>query len=174
MIDAATLRKAWEQHSERLLIVARSIGEPAEDAVQEAFIAMAQQPDLPADTMAWLVRVTRNKILQWKRSQKRRTDREASASRESWFRTTSLIDQMLDGSVVTRALQKMKSPHREIVVMHLWGEMTFAAIADVIGKPRATVHRFFQASIEELQQQFHPSEHSVSRRKNDQTVNGST
>jgi len=30
--------EAWDQHADRLLLIARSIGEPAEDAVREAFV----------------------------------------------------------------------------------------------------------------------------------------
>lgn len=78
MIEATTLAELWDDHSDRLLLIARSIGGPAEDAVQEAFVALASQAIMPTDPMAWLVRVTRNRLLQWHRSGKRRRTRETA------------------------------------------------------------------------------------------------
>ena len=52
MLDPETLTAVWDQHADRLLLVARSTGGPAEDAVQEAFVALATQTQLPDDPMA--------------------------------------------------------------------------------------------------------------------------
>ena len=37
-LDPNQLNEAWDQHADRLLLIARSLGEPAEDAVREAFV----------------------------------------------------------------------------------------------------------------------------------------
>ncbi len=157
MIDATTLAELWGEHADRLLLVARSIGGPAEDAVQEAFVALASQNDLPADPMGWLVRVTRNRLLQWHRSSKRRRTRESAAATQVWFDCQSMsAQQRLDAAEVTAALQALPSPEREIIVMHLWGEMSFASIAGVVGGSRATAHRAFGRGLQTLQQKFNP------------------
>ncbi len=138
MIDPNTLAEIWDAHAERLLLIARSIGGPAEDAVQEAFIALATQPVLPRDPMAWMVRVTRNRLLQWQRGNRRRRDREIAVCELLWFDCDVLsVDQKLDGREVTTALLALPSPEREVIVMHLWGDMTFESIAGVIGGSRA-------------------------------------
>jgi RNA polymerase sigma factor (sigma-70 family) len=157
VIDATTLTDLWHQHADRLLLVAKSMGGPAEDAVQEAFVALASQRKLPADPMAWLVRVTRNRLLQWHRSQQRRRARESLVAETDWFDCQILTSQQrLEAKEVTSALQSLPSPDREIIVMHIWGEMTFESIARVVGGSSATAHRAFARGLASLRQQFHP------------------
>jgi RNA polymerase sigma-70 factor (ECF subfamily) len=155
VIDATKLAETWDACVDRLLLIARSIGGPAEDAVQEAFIALARQQQLPDDPMAWLVRVTRNKLLEWQRSGERRRRREAVASQQNWFDNEAIrIDQRIDADEVTAALIAMPSPEREVIVMHLWGGLTFEAISQVLEMSRASAHRSYHQGLSTLQRQF--------------------
>jgi RNA polymerase sigma-70 factor (ECF subfamily) len=155
VIDATTLAEIWDAHADRLVLIARSIGGPAEDAVQEAFIALAGQSELPRDPLAWLVRVTRNQLLQNHRRNRRRRTRESVACDPPWFDCEILsVDRRLDAREVTAALLAISSPAREVIVMHLWGEMTFESIAEVIGVSRASAHRAFVGGIETLKREF--------------------
>lgn len=162
MLDPDKLTEIWDQHADRLLLIARSIGGPAEDAVQEAFVALATQNQVPEDPMAWLVTVTRHRLLQWRRSRQRRRARENSRTSAPWFDgDTQLTDQKLDAKQITSALQELDSPDREIIVMHLWGGMTFDAIAKIVGGSRAKAHRNFQRGIELLQTKFNDNPKSA-------------
>ncbi|MGI9474093.1 MAG: RNA polymerase sigma factor [Rubripirellula sp.] len=155
LIDPATLSEIWDANADRLLLIARSMGGPAEDAVQEAFVALAAQPQLPTDPMSWLVRVMRNRLLQWHRGRRRREAREFDRQSIQWLECDILsVDRRLDADEVSRALQDLDSPDREIIVMHLWGEMTFEAIAEVLGSSKASTHRSFQRGLEQLKKQF--------------------
>jgi len=155
VIDAATLAEIWDDNADRLLLIARSMGGPAEDAVQEAFVSLARQSELPDDPMAWLVRVTRNRLLGWRRGNRRRRNRETIVGQRSWFdREILCVERRLDGREVTRGLMALPSPDREIIVMHLWGDMTFESIAGVIGISRASAHRAFVRGLETLKGQF--------------------
>ncbi len=156
MLDPATLRRLWQVHSERLLLIARSVdAEAAADAVQDAFVALAMQPSVPRDPLAWLVTVTRNRILQADRGTRRRIARENHVMIASWFDSSqAMIDDRLDGEAVTTALRQMPSPTREVIVMHLWGEMTFASIAEVVGLSRASTHRCYRNGIQTLRARF--------------------
>lgn len=157
MIDAATLRETWHAHADRLLLIARSFGDPAEDAVQEAFVALATEEVLPDDPLAWLVRVTRNRLLAWQRSGRRRSHREQVVGETLWLQPAGpRIETTIDAQLVTAALQQLASPEREVIVMHLWGELTFAAIAELIGCSRATAHRHYQRGLATLQQRCDP------------------
>ncbi len=149
------LAETWDACADRLLLVARSIGGPAEDAVQEAFVALAGQPCMPDDPMAWLVRVTRNQLLQWQRSGDRRRRRETFAYQQNWFDNEILkIDQRIDAREVTASLAAMDSPQREVIVMHLWGGLTFEAIGQILDMSRASAHRSFQLGLASLKRQF--------------------
>lgn len=141
-------------HANRLLLIARAIGEPADDAVQEAFIRLAVQKSVPDDPLAWLVRVTRNQLLQWHRSGKRREVRQqALQAQRNWFTCVDL-DSQLDAVEVTVALQQLPAELREVVVMHLWGELSFEQIASLTSISRSAAHRRYTAAVEELRRQF--------------------
>lgn len=154
MVDPATLARLWESHSGRLLLVARAIGEPAEDAVQEAFMKLAVEAELPQDPLAWLVRVTRNQLLQWHRSRKRRHRRERSVGAErNWFDgEAERVERRLDGAVVSCWLRELPAAEREVIVMHLWGEMTFRQIAEATGGSHAAAHRLYAAGLQMLKE----------------------
>jgi RNA polymerase sigma factor (sigma-70 family) len=165
VIDATALSETWDAHADRLLLIARSIGGPAEDAVQEAFVVLATQSQLPDDPLAWLVRVTRNRLLQWHRGNRRRRARETAACESAWFDCDVLsVDHRLDGRAVTTSLLALPSPEREVIVMHLWGEMTFASIAEVIGGSRASAHRAFNRGLQTLKKEFNSEPEKDSRR----------
>ena len=151
------LAETWRRCSSRLLLIARSIGEPAEDAVQEAFLQLARQSPPPDDPFAWLVKVTRNQILQWRRSRDRRRRRERSRSEQPWFEQGQLrVDSSMDGKRVTEALQSLEPEQRQIIVMHLWGNLSFQQIAQVMNRSRSTIHRTYQSGIQAMKRQFNP------------------
>jgi RNA polymerase sigma-70 factor (ECF subfamily) len=161
VIDAAALAEIWDDCADRLLLIARSVGGPAEDAVQEAFVALARQSQVPDDPMAWLVRVTRNQLLQWQRSQQRRRQRETVACQLNWFQGGTLdVERRLDARQVTAALSRLSSPEREIIVMHLWGELTFETIGRILEVSRASAHRSFHQGLASLRNQF-PCEREI-------------
>lgn len=154
MLDPKTLGRLWQQHADRLLIVARGVGEPAEDAVQEAFLQLARQSTLPHDPLAWLVRVTRNQLLQWHRSGSRRTAREQHSV--LWLEpcVSDRLDDSLDAALVTAELQRLPSETREVIVMHLWGQLTFEQIAEIVGRSCSSVHRSYQQGLGQLRSRF--------------------
>lgn len=155
LIEARELAEIWDQHAERVLLITRAMGEPAEDAVQDAFVALACQSERPRDPLAWLIQVARNQLLQAYRAGVRRQKRESLVGAKNWFAGDHIhVDRKLDASEVTAALLRMPSPEREIIVMHLWGEMTFETIAEIVELSRAATHRAFHHGIDLLKTEF--------------------
>lgn len=153
MLPFDLLSKAWEDCADRLLLIARSFGKLGEDAVQEAFLALSRQPKLPDEPLAWLVKVTRNQVLQWNRSEQRRTKRHVARANDiAWFENTEQED--IDAMDVGEAMKKLPTELSEVVTMHLWGQMTFEQIADVVGSSRSTVHRRYTDAIQILRERF--------------------
>ncbi|EMI19740.1 RNA polymerase sigma factor 70, region 4 type 2 domain protein, partial [Rhodopirellula maiorica SM1] len=60
-------------------------------------------------------------------------------------------DGQLDGQQVTQWLDELDAIDREVIVMHLWGGMTFRQIADVMGLSAATANRRYQNALTQLQ-----------------------
>jgi RNA polymerase sigma factor (sigma-70 family) len=151
MIPPETLRQLWIDHSDRLLLVARSMGEPAEDAVQEAFVRLATQSTLPDEPVAWLVRVIRNQIAAWHREGVRRRHREqARSAHVSWFPGGDGGGAAAEMAEVTAQLRRLPDDQRQIIVMHLWGNLTFRQIAVILDSSRSSVHRRYQQALDQL------------------------
>ncbi len=152
MLSSQQLAELWEKHAGALLLLARTYGEPAEDCVQEAFIRLATQDPVPDSPVAWLFRVVRNEAVSQLRSQRRRSDRESLVAREQprWFEADA-NGYSADMELITRGLATLHAETRDILVAHIWGNMTFREIADAFDVSRATAHRVYQQGIQQLQ-----------------------
>ena len=92
---------AYRQHAPVLRLYARQWPATADDAVQDAFVKLAQQSPPPERVLPWLYRVVRNAALAAQRSASRRRQRESVAGvREAWFATA---DDQLDARDATHA-----------------------------------------------------------------------
>lgn len=150
----------WNQHADRLLLIVRGFGEPAEDAVQEAFVRLAAQDEVPEETLAWLVRVARNQLLQWWRSDARSRNREQERGHAiEWF-AEGMLDDALDAATVTEGLQQLCEVNRAALMMHIWGGLSFEQIAAILGVSRSTAHRHYMRAMEELRAKFQSSNNS--------------
>ncbi len=154
MLPFDQLAKAWEEYADRLLLIARSFGDSGEDAVQEAFLALSRQPQLPDEPLAWMVKVARNQILQWNRSDQRRSQRHANRAVEAVWLEEHDVNESVDVAEVTAAIKQLPTDLAEIVTMHLWGQLTFEQIAEVVGLSRSTAHRRYTDAIEILRKRF--------------------
>lgn len=152
MIEPAILADLWQTHSPKLLLIARAVGEPAEDAVQEAFASLATQQKLPQDPLAWLVLAARNWLISCNR--RRRTQANYLADNKkngTWFANTShQIEARLDSQQVTQWLQALPEDERQVIAMHLWGAMTFRQIAETMNCSPATANRLYHSGLATL------------------------
>jgi RNA polymerase sigma factor (sigma-70 family) len=125
----------------------------ADDCLQDAFMRLAAQDPVPDDPAAWLVRVVRNAAIDAIRANRRKVDRETQAfgERPVWLEPvdiTALDNPSPDD--IQRALLTLDDTTRDIVVAHLWNEMTFRQIADAFEMSPATTHRKYEAGIAAL------------------------
>ena len=125
----------------------------ADDCVQEAFIRLAVQDPIPEDPVAWLARVVRNAAIDAIRSNRRRAGRETevAAERPAWLEPVNL--SALDNPSpleIQHALATLEDVTRDIVVAHIWNQMTFRQIAEAFELTPATTHRKYEAGIEAL------------------------
>jgi RNA polymerase sigma factor (sigma-70 family) len=157
LLSSAELSQLWKKHSAALLLIARGhcggTGNDCDDCVQEAFIKLATQNPIPDDPVAWLARVVRNSAIDAIRSNQRRVDREAEAMalRPVWLEPVdpSAVDNPSPGEIQD-ALAILEDVTRDIVVAHIWNQMTFRQIAEAFELSPATTHRKYEAGIEAL------------------------
>jgi RNA polymerase sigma-70 factor (ECF subfamily) len=145
---------AWllRRHAAALELYARQICECPEDVVQESLIGLAGQSTPPADVVAWLYRVVRNKAISAARSARRRKRRETvvGEQRTTWFSTPD--DAELDTDAVRGALETLPSADREVIVARVWGGLSFQQIAELIGTSDSTAHRRYETALGKLRE----------------------
>jgi RNA polymerase sigma-70 factor (ECF subfamily) len=122
----------------------------AEDVVQEALVALFAERPTPQNPIAWMYRVVRNAAFNQHRSSTRRWRRErvVAEARGDWFE--SRPDVAMDARAAEQALESLTSENRELVVMRIWGELTFAEIASVMALSESTVHGRYKKALGEL------------------------
>ena len=57
------------------------------------------------------------------------------------------MDRQLIAAEIERSIGTLEDLERQIVVAHIWGELSFSQIAKVVDKPRSTVHRHYKNAL---------------------------
>ena len=123
----------------------------AEDLLQEAVVESSGKsegnpPDLP------LVYTTlRRRAIDLARKTDRRTTREevtTERSEDCWFDDT--IEQKETAWLIDRAIKNMPEKFREVVMLKIWSELTFAQIAQTLDIPLNTAASRYRYGLEIL------------------------
>ena len=147
------LAELIDGHAAALVLFAGSRCATPEDVVQDAFYKLACQSPWPDDAVAWLYRVVRNRSIDSSRSDRKRTQREATVARPvRWFAESSVDG--LDADHAVAALEQLPVEQREVIVARLWGGMTLEQIAAVAGCSAATAYRRFESGIAALREKM--------------------
>jgi RNA polymerase sigma factor (sigma-70 family) len=138
-INAAQLAELFEAHAAGLVLYLRQwLDRPAaEDVVQEVFVRLLAQPRRPENVRAWLFRVARNQAINHARSGRRRSRRERAAARADLFEPGAA--DSIDLSEAQSALEGLPPSQREIVVLRIWGGMSFSEIGQLTGTAVSTL-----------------------------------
>jgi RNA polymerase sigma factor (sigma-70 family) len=148
------LGRLFDLYAAPLELYARQLCNCPEDAVQEAFVELARQPMVPAELIAWLYKVVRNKAISASRAVHRRKSHESRATvhNRAWFAPSP--DNALDAAIAMTVLENLPSMDREIVVARIWGGLTFKQIAELIGATDSTAHRRYESALSEIRQKL--------------------
>tara|TARA_B100001123_G_scaffold46031_1_gene46984 strand:+ start:97 stop:606 length:510 start_codon:yes stop_codon:yes gene_type:complete len=151
------------KYGPQLLLFARTqtrCEEDAEDLLQEAVTESTNKnegktPDLP------LVYATiRRRAVDLARKNDRRAAREETVNQESdacWFDNT--IEQKEIAQVIDRAVKKIPEKFREVVVLKIWSELTFAQIAETLNIPLNTAASRYRYGLEILKRDTNLNSH---------------
>jgi RNA polymerase sigma-70 factor (ECF subfamily) len=154
------------RHERALLRHARALlgdWKAGEDVVQEAFLRLAQRPptvdaDVIDDARAsaallssWLHQVTRNLCMDTQRSEKRRRRREEeAASHEAVSGGIDVVETADTKAAVERGLLRLPQDQREVLVLRLFDEKSYAEIAEITGKKTGTVGWLISVGLKAL------------------------
>jgi len=158
-MDESTTEGDWrrwvEQFTPRFLLFARQKTRTegdAQDLVQEAVLEASHRQTNPGPPPVALVFSTiQRRAIDLARGNDRRHDRELAVMADAetcWF-DTSLEDremkQMLENSA-----KRLPELYREVVTLKIWGELTFAEVAEVLGIPPNTAASRYRYGLAEL------------------------
>ena len=148
-----TWRELLARHGAGLVLFARQwlpTHADAEDAVQDAFVRLLKARNRPDDPLAYLYACVRTAAIDAARTRARRkrVDEKRSVP-ESVF---ELVPEQTElSNSVESALSQLPDEQREVVIMKIWGGLTFAQIAGAIGISANTVASRYRYAIERLE-----------------------
>lgn len=151
-----------DRHGPAMVLLARQFTDShadAEDVVQEAFVRFWRDGRLRAeDPTAYLFATVRRTALNHRRGAARRRIRETGAGVPADAATADDADPMFGDPLVrdewrTRlqsALGELPAEQREVLVLRVWGGLTFQQAADALDIPPDTAasrHRYAIAAL---------------------------
>jgi RNA polymerase sigma-70 factor, ECF subfamily len=148
------VRGLYETHGRPLLAYACALlrdPSAAEDALHQVFLNVLRgRTSIDGDPKAYLFRSVRNAALNHIRGQAREVE---LADGGVWLESP-------DGSVETSmalqsALNALPDEQREVVVLKIWGQLTFEEAAAVIGIPANTAASRYRYGLEKLREIWH-------------------
>jgi RNA polymerase sigma factor (sigma-70 family) len=122
----------------------------ADDAVQEALVALLGQRRPPHNPIAWIYRAVRNAAIDQVRSTSRRRRREQTVAFERQELFESRAETRIDAAVAEEWLEQLSPELREVVVLRIWGDITFGEIAVIMDLGISTVHDRYKTALGEL------------------------
>jgi RNA polymerase sigma-70 factor (ECF subfamily) len=126
----------------------------AEDIVQEAFVRFWRKQH-SIQNRALLFATVRSVALDLLRRDARRARREANAALEVEQFTAPQFD-FDDGSQqqLAAAIDQLPAEQREVLVMKIWNELTFAEIGEVLGISQNTAASRYRYALAALKKNF--------------------
>ncbi len=130
----------------------------AEDVVQDAFVRFWRR-DLSIQNRALLYSAVRSAALDLIRRDNRRARREVQVFSEA-ERTVQPQFEQLDDSQreLVAALDRLPRDQREVLVMKIWNELTFAEIAETLGISQNTAASRYRYALANLRKALRPGD----------------
>jgi RNA polymerase sigma-70 factor, ECF subfamily len=156
--ETTKIEMLYRQHSPSLVLYATAIaGERAraQDVVHQIFMRLIEEGIAPhiADIKSYLFICVRNAL----RNEAGRYRRIVELDSDSCWFTPPERDYAAERKLC-HALSALPEEQREVIVMHIWGELTFAQIAEVIEINANTVASRYRYALASLREVFHAKE----------------
>ena len=146
----------FETHKRQLYVAALAITRErssAEDAVQDAVLAISELKTNPLDLKAYLFRTVRNKALHCiKQSQRFKADTDASSVIDT---NNCSAEQIVFASQVTEHLSTLDSNQQQVIIMKLFAGFTFQQIATITESSPNTVASWYRRGLKQLKEKIH-------------------
>ena len=164
MHSIVEIERLYQQHGAALVLFGTTVlGEQsvAQDAVHQVFLRLIETGSLghAADPKAYLFASVRNQLLNERKIRRRNVSLDADPT---WF-VPPRRDYAAEENL-RLALADLNLDQREVVVLHIWGELTFLQIGDVLGVNANTAASRYRYGIQKLRESMCSREKSNASR----------
>jgi len=146
------IRKLYEHHSRGLFAYACSFVSSfasAEDALHQVFERMLRGDlEIEGEPAPYLYRAVRNIALNHIRNRSREVNLE-----DTWLESPAGME--LSGFELHSTLHDLPEEQREVILMHVWGEMSFEEMANALGISPNTAASRYRYGLSKLRDQYH-------------------
>ena len=147
-----------DRHGAALVLFARqwvSSRADAEDIVQEAFVRFWRSRQRAMDPTAYLYACVKRGVLDWRRGRTRRSRRERVAARpEVQSSFDGPLEQAERRNAIDLALLALPEDQREVLVMKIWGGLSFPQIAEALRISPNTAASRYRYALAKLREQL--------------------
>ena len=147
-----------ERHAAALVLLARQwtpSRADAEDVVQEAFVRFWRSRERTRDQAAYLYACVKYCALDRLRQRQRQTRREAAVARpEAEPMLACPAEQDERRAAIEAALRNLPANQAEVLVMKIWGGLTFPQIAEAAGISPNTAASRYRYALAALREQL--------------------
>ncbi len=156
----AELEQVYRQHRQALFSLALTItgcAGLAEDAVHEAFVRLCGMQEPPSGRLtAYVFAAVRNAAVDCCRRAKRERIVAETLFADEGTSGTSAVDEARGelAARLRREIELLDESAREIMVMKIFGELTFDEIGSVLNTPAATVATRYRRTLMTLEERL--------------------
>jgi RNA polymerase sigma-70 factor (ECF subfamily) len=146
-----------DRHGPALLLFARqwsATRSDAEDAVQDGFVRFWRTRETARDLLPYLYTCVRSAAMDLGRGQRRRVRREQGTDRRESSAFEFSAERREREAAIEAALNQLPGDQREVVVMKIWGGLTFAEIGQTLGVPLSTAASRYRYALTRLEQEL--------------------
>jgi RNA polymerase sigma-70 factor (ECF subfamily) len=170
--DSPETWKRWfHDNGSRLLLFSRQQTRShadAEDVLQEAIFRLwrtaGSDPASPPPSLPLAYTSIRHTAIDLARRNIRRSKREQKSDQlvdefsesPDWFGTASLEEKERNAAVAN-AIRDLPQKFKEVLTLKIWGDLTFAQIADTLNIPMNTAASRYRYALEALRKTVKPS-----------------
>jgi RNA polymerase sigma-70 factor (ECF subfamily) len=154
-VDRDQVRRLYEQHGRILLAYAcvfvadRSV---AEDVLHQVFVKLLRgNARIPDNPVAYLCRAVRNTALNLRRDHAREVSLGPEAA---WLESPPGLQEV--GMALEAALQTLPEEQREIIVLRIWGGMSFDEASTALDISPNTAASRYRYGLAKLREQLKP------------------
>jgi RNA polymerase sigma-70 factor (ECF subfamily) len=148
----------FDQHGAALVLFARQwvhCRADAEDIVQEAFVRFWRARERIAEPAGYLYSCVKHCALDWLRGRRRQAKREeASARPEAEPLFAAPLEQQERRTAIEASLARLPDEQREVLVLKIWGGLSFNDIAAALEISPNTAASRFRYALAKLREQM--------------------